>query len=62
MILTFTRKRILMSWETPYIFVVYNQIMIRNAKRLQEYTYCVITHTILQEKKFRFSTNFSPEI
>jgi hypothetical protein len=28
-------KRIFMSWETPYNFVVYNQIMIRNVKSLQ---------------------------
>jgi hypothetical protein len=46
MILSFTRKRILMSWETPYNFVVYNQTMILNAKSLQEHTYCVETHTI----------------
>ena len=45
-----------MSWETLYNFVAYNQTMIHNAKRLQEWTSCVITHTIWQEKKFRFST------
>jgi hypothetical protein len=54
MTFTFTRKRILISWETPYNYVVYNQIMIRNWKTLKEYSYCVITHTILQEKNLFF--------
>jgi hypothetical protein len=39
-----------MYWEALYTFVIYKQYMIRNAKSLQEWTSCVVTHTIWQEK------------
>jgi hypothetical protein len=49
-ILLFTRNPHFISCETLCNFVVYNQTVIRNSKSLQEWIYCVVTHTILQEK------------
>jgi hypothetical protein len=43
-----------MNWETLYNFIVYNQTIIPNAKSIEKYTYCVVTHTISQEKKNGF--------